>query len=100
MRTAEEYRELAEREEGIAADYLKWRQTHSHKRHSNLAAALREAAEMVRDHEAMEKLRNTPKATFRRSTYGNAWIYFDANEGGDRMESDPADAILGGDRHE
>ena len=69
MRTAEEYASLVERAErdtflindpGVRSDL------------HDFAAALREAAEMVRDHEAVEKLRNTPKATFRRSTYGNA----------------------------
>lgn len=99
MKTAEEFRELADR-----IDH----RIDLHAADANVcptcdaAAALREAAEMVRDHEAMKKLRAMP-------TEDDPVCLDWDNESGwaiisDRKRAvwrnDPADAILGDEPHE
>jgi len=108
MRTAAEYRELAHRfdqwhrgkriEPEDFADEV-WAALHDPVKciWCAFVAALREAAEMVRDHEAMEKLR-ADRIGDLLWTYNLDLWQVEPHERG--TYADPVDAILGGEPHE
>ena len=98
MTTAAEYREMAKKigAPRIHADPNGFAHVDAAFLES-VAAALREAAEMVRDHEAMEKLRADRVGSLLWTYNLDLW-QVEPHERG--TYADPVDAILGGEPHE